>query len=473
LNGSSPGRIFISYRRQETAWPAGRLYDVLVEHFPAEQVFKDVDNIEPGDDFVDRITAAVASCDVLLALIGPHWMTITNKKGQRRLDDPEDYVRIEIETALTRNIRVIPILVDEARMPGADELPPTLAALVRRNAVEINPLSFDTKRLIATVHKTLTDLKVSDAAEAHRLYDHEKSRDASNGASARGGPVGNGPLGSGPIGSGTDRKGEIPPPPSRPMRPRLRRIALVIAALIVAGTITGTWLWYSALRDRSPGGSSSAASPGESSTTADCGAINEEFDTGQLASGWGQLNDGRFVLAAGSMAITANDGADIRSDVQGAVTAPFLARTARGDFSIETVVTVDPRYSYQAAGLLLYGDRDNYVRLERGFGSRGAIAFEYAADGRHTKIHGPFSKGPRRVPTSATVVWLKLVRTGTSIRGFWHPSQSSAWQELSGTAPLAGDAKVGVTVLNRSQPPAEDPARKPLTATFSYVDINC
>ncbi|HEY6810659.1 MAG TPA: TIR domain-containing protein [Propionibacteriaceae bacterium] len=155
MNESLLGRIFISYRRQETAWPAGRLYDVLVEHFPPEQVFKDVDNIDPSDDFVERLTAAVASCDVLLALIGPQWLTITNKKGQRRLDDPEDYVLLEIETALTRKIPVIPILVDEAQMPGADELPPTLVPLVRRNAVEINPLTFDTKRLIATVRNTL------------------------------------------------------------------------------------------------------------------------------------------------------------------------------------------------------------------------------------------------------------------------------------------------------------------------------
>jgi hypothetical protein len=155
VNESLLGRIFISYRRQETAWQAGRLYDVLVEHFPPEQVFKDVDNIDPSDDFVERLTAAVASCDVLLALIGPQWLTITNKKGQRRLDDPEDYVLLEIETALTRKIPVIPILVDEAQMPGADELPPTLVPLVRRNAVEINPLTFDTKRLIASVRNTL------------------------------------------------------------------------------------------------------------------------------------------------------------------------------------------------------------------------------------------------------------------------------------------------------------------------------
>ena len=162
MNESLPGRIFISYRRQETAWPAGRLYDVLVERFPAEEVFKDVDNIEPGEDFVERITAAVGSCDVLLALIGPQWLTLSDENGRRRLDNPDDYVRLEIETALTRKIRVIPILVDEARIPRANELPPSLAPLVRRNAVEINPITFDTKRLLATVQKTLAELKVSD-----------------------------------------------------------------------------------------------------------------------------------------------------------------------------------------------------------------------------------------------------------------------------------------------------------------------
>ena len=165
LNESLPGRIFISYRRQETAWPAGRLYDVLVEHFPAEQVFKDVDNIEPGEDFVERITAAVASCDVLLALIGPQWLTITDENGQRRLDNPGDYVRLEIETALTRKIRVIPILVDDAQMPRANELPATLAPLVRRNAVEINPITFDTKRLITAVQKTLAEEQARRQAE--------------------------------------------------------------------------------------------------------------------------------------------------------------------------------------------------------------------------------------------------------------------------------------------------------------------
>ena len=136
-------RIFISYRHQETAWPAQQLYDVLVEHFPREQVFKDIDNIGPGEDFVERITAAVESCDALLALIGPEWLTITNKKGQRRLDDPDDFVRLEIEAALTRSVRVIPILVDGATMPRVEELPPSLAGLVRRQALEVSPARFD------------------------------------------------------------------------------------------------------------------------------------------------------------------------------------------------------------------------------------------------------------------------------------------------------------------------------------------
>jgi tetratricopeptide (TPR) repeat protein len=180
LSESLLGRIFISYRRQETAWPAGRLYDVLVEHFAAEQVFKDVDNIEPGEDFVERIAAAVGSCDVLLVLIGPQWLTITDENGQHRLDNPEDYVRLEIEAALKRKIRVIPILVDDALMPRANQLPASLAALVRRNAVEINPLTFDTKRLMATVHKTLAELKVPDTSTGSESPTSTPGPDRSN-----------------------------------------------------------------------------------------------------------------------------------------------------------------------------------------------------------------------------------------------------------------------------------------------------
>lgn len=88
----APGRIFISYRREEAAYPAGWLYDRLADRFGPGQVFKDVDSIQLGDDFVEVITRAVGSCDVLLALIGHHWLTVTDEHGRRRLDNPGDFV---------------------------------------------------------------------------------------------------------------------------------------------------------------------------------------------------------------------------------------------------------------------------------------------------------------------------------------------------------------------------------------------
>lgn len=153
----SSGRIFISYRRQETSYPAGWLFDRLVEHYGDGQVFKDVDSVEPGDDFVDVLRTAVGSCEALLALIGARWATITDEEGRRRLDSPDDFVRLEIETALERNIRVIPILVDGAAMPQVEQLPPSLTKLARRQALELSPSRFeyDTNRLLKVLSKTL------------------------------------------------------------------------------------------------------------------------------------------------------------------------------------------------------------------------------------------------------------------------------------------------------------------------------
>jgi hypothetical protein len=168
----STGRIFISYRRNETAYPAGWLFDRLAAHFGAAQIFKDVDSIELGDDFVEVITAAVGSCDVLLALIGDQWLTITDADGRRRLDDPDDFVRLEIEAALARHVRIIPILVDGARMPRPDELPAGLAGLVRRQALELSPSRFeyDTSRLLKVLDATLAEVRTArdDAAAISR-----------------------------------------------------------------------------------------------------------------------------------------------------------------------------------------------------------------------------------------------------------------------------------------------------------------
>ena len=154
-DATGPGRVFISYRRQETSHLAGRLYDRLADRFGEDRVFMDVDSIEPGLDFSDAIQQAVGSSDVLLALIGRGWLTATDEDGRRRLDDPDDIVRLEIEAALERGIRVIPLLAESATMPRRQDLPDSLAALVRRNAVRLSHESFrhEATRLIDTLAK--------------------------------------------------------------------------------------------------------------------------------------------------------------------------------------------------------------------------------------------------------------------------------------------------------------------------------
>jgi hypothetical protein len=147
-------RIFISYRRRgEGAGYGGRIADKLVEHFGAEQCFRDVVSIESGVDFVQAIHEAVGACEVLIAVIGPDWTTQTNEKGRRRLDDPRDFVRLEVVAALERGIRVIPVLVGGAEMPAEGELPQVLEALSRRQAHEVTDSrwDYDAGRLVQSI----------------------------------------------------------------------------------------------------------------------------------------------------------------------------------------------------------------------------------------------------------------------------------------------------------------------------------
>ena len=129
-------KIFLSYRRQDSAAMAGRIYDRLRAHFGSDAVFMDIDSIPFGEDFREHIDAAVGQCDVVLAVIGTKWAGETD--AHRRLDDPRDFVRIELESALHRNLPVIPILIDHARMPGEADLPPSLARLAFRNAIDVD-----------------------------------------------------------------------------------------------------------------------------------------------------------------------------------------------------------------------------------------------------------------------------------------------------------------------------------------------
>jgi hypothetical protein len=143
--------VFISYRRQDSADVTGRIYDRLVQRFAREQIFKDVDSIPLGVDFRSHLEGVVGRCTLLLAVIGPGWLVAAGAKG-RRLDDTSDFVRIEIEAALARDIPVIPILVGGATLPDANELPPALAALTFRNGISVRPdpdFHRDMDRLIA------------------------------------------------------------------------------------------------------------------------------------------------------------------------------------------------------------------------------------------------------------------------------------------------------------------------------------
>ncbi|MEM7544875.1 MAG: SUMF1/EgtB/PvdO family nonheme iron enzyme [Pseudomonadota bacterium] len=142
----SGGKIFISYRRADSQWAAARLYDNLTHAFPNDRIFMDVDGIAPGQDFVAVLENQVGACDVFLALIGPEWLSLQAEGGARRLDDKEDFVRIEIASALTRDDTVtIPVLLDSARPPAPDDLPDDLKPLARRHFARLTHEGFRTE----------------------------------------------------------------------------------------------------------------------------------------------------------------------------------------------------------------------------------------------------------------------------------------------------------------------------------------
>ncbi len=156
------GGVFISYRREETAGFARLIYDRLTNKLGHEGVFFDVDNIEPGLDFFEVLNQHVGECDALVAVIGRDWISSVGPNNQRRLDDPNDFVRIEIEAALKRGIRVIPVLLDGASMPKSDDLPDSLKMLVRRQGIEISHTRFDSD--VERLTKTLSSLGAGKAA---------------------------------------------------------------------------------------------------------------------------------------------------------------------------------------------------------------------------------------------------------------------------------------------------------------------
>lgn len=165
-------RIFISYRRSDAASEAGRIYDYLESHLGKEALFKDVDAIDAGDDFRKRLNEAVGRCQILLAIIGTNWLQVTDEAGKRRLDNPADWVRLEIETALNRNVRVIPLLLDGVQMPAERDLPKTLQPLAYRNAARVrNDPDFrhDMDRILGVIQRQLDEVSPTVVPSAEAL----------------------------------------------------------------------------------------------------------------------------------------------------------------------------------------------------------------------------------------------------------------------------------------------------------------
>jgi len=168
------GKIFVSYRREDEPGYALALYHGLRDYFDADQIFMDVDTLEPGQDFVTVIEEAVSQCDVFIAIIGKRWSSCADEAG-RRLDNPYDWVRVEIRSALKRGIRLIPVLAEEASMPKPDELPNDMVDLARRHAFHLRHARFSrdmadlvellTKRSGLSVNKPAPDRQRKIEAE--------------------------------------------------------------------------------------------------------------------------------------------------------------------------------------------------------------------------------------------------------------------------------------------------------------------
>jgi hypothetical protein len=168
------GRIFINYRRGDEPGSTGRLFDRLEQAFTADRLFMDVDHIGPGQDFVRVLEDEVGKCEILLAVIGKSWIDARDENGKRRLENPNDFVRIEIESALKQGKHLIPVLINDAQMPRGDDLPESMKDLSRRNAVRIVHERFksDAQGLVKILETSLAKI---EAARALKTEEERKA----------------------------------------------------------------------------------------------------------------------------------------------------------------------------------------------------------------------------------------------------------------------------------------------------------
>jgi DNA-binding beta-propeller fold protein YncE len=218
-------RIFISYRHADSSAYAGRLYDRLKDRFGDERIFRDLE-MDFGIDFVERIEDTVGSCVVMVVVIGPSWLDARDDAGNRRLDDVDDYVRVEVSTALSRSIRVIPVLVGDAKMPGKNDLPDALRPLARRNALQISDSrwDYDVGRLMQALDRVLKAHEEQVAAQQAPAPTPEETPPPA-------------PETPRPLAAPVPKRESAPPPPTERAGRRPRAWAAAAAATVVAAAV--------------------------------------------------------------------------------------------------------------------------------------------------------------------------------------------------------------------------------------------
>jgi ABC-type glycerol-3-phosphate transport system permease component len=243
-------RIFISYRRADSRSFTERISDNLVSEFGTSHIFQDVDDIPAGEDFRGVLREAVRGCDVVLVIIGRQWLTVTNEAGKRRIDDPDDFVRIEVESALTQGKLVVPLLVDNAAPLDASALPDSLRELAYRNAAPIryNPdFGGDMARLVRRLRVFESELnarieaerKAHEAAEREAQLQAEREarlaaeREAQERAERERARISALPIGV---------SGEIAPKPRRVVAP-MRALVVQVLALLLTGVFVYPLIW--------------------------------------------------------------------------------------------------------------------------------------------------------------------------------------------------------------------------------------
>lgn len=214
-------RIVISYRRQDTPGGAGRLRESLAEHFGRENVFLDIDAIPPGVPWRQAIEKTIHECNVLLPVIGVHWLGAADEQGGRRLDDPNDVLRFEIANALRAGVRIIPIQLHGASMPGRDELPDEIAELADYQSIRIDDDDWrdDMRKLVRALERIRAEITGVDVADSGDGTPGEPTGEADRAATPEAAPA---PAGGGLM----SWLRPLPPDASEEARAKRRRLQI-------------------------------------------------------------------------------------------------------------------------------------------------------------------------------------------------------------------------------------------------------